>query len=240
MKLNPAEKQIYTIMAEREEMSLDEWLACLPARELARFEVGEPDEHQDMMLEFAKRMIANPFGSPKTSVEYENNWRICPGCEKRKYASAFPGGAEICRACAFAGKAAPAKDEPDPSPPVDDARYKTCERCGERKYMTKFVAKTEICKSCYEDAGDGGKREEISAEADEEAEAEGGQVGEGPGQSSKKVVASLGVVTKKCVRCEQVKPAGEFSEVARDCCIDCMNVAKRQARLDIKQRRMRA
>ena len=57
MKLSPAEKTIYTILAEGDGMTLDDWLQSLPSAELARIEADDPDTFQALMISFAKRML---------------------------------------------------------------------------------------------------------------------------------------------------------------------------------------
>ena len=153
MKLNPAERHLYTILAERAEMTLDEWIQSLPRQQLAQLEAEDLDDYQALMLDFAQHMLAGGADSPNASTKKEANWHVCPACKQKKYASAYPGETEICRMCTRkqAEESEPAA-LPDPEeakkPDPNDPRYKTCDRCGRAQIQDKVFGPSRAPASC--------------------------------------------------------------------------------------------
>ena len=141
MKLSPAEKNIYTILAERAGMKLDDWLQSLPSAELARLEADAPDIYQDLMLDFARRMLDPSASSPLTSTAKPENYRICPSCNQSKHGRAYPNRATICLRCTH--NAAAADAEPPRKRPV-----KSCTSCHQPLLMTEFRRGSPVCKAC--------------------------------------------------------------------------------------------
>ncbi len=209
MKLSPAEKNIYTILAERAGMTLDDWLQSLPSAELARLEADDPDTFQDLMLSFAKRMLDPTWTSPLTSTAKPENYRTCPSCNENKYAGAYPSGATICLRCTR--KTAEAETEPEPEPPPQEKQQveakkkdgrgkKTCTTCNKNLSNFQFNRGSAACKAC-----------EIAA-------------AQAPSQEG-----------EECRRCNEVKPLDQFSLI-QGVCTACMTVAKAEAKAAIEKR----
>ena len=187
MKLNQAERHLYTILAERAEMTLDDWIQSLPRQQLAQLESDEPEDYQSLMMDFAKQMLAGGSESPNASTNKEANWHTCPSCKQKKYASAYPGQSEICRMCTR--KQAEEQQEavvedPKSDPDPDDGRYKLCDQCGEKRYKSLFAPGQTVCKHC--------RKEDAVAQAD-------------PPDKKKQA----------CTRCHVTTPVNEFSPHAR-------------------------
>lgn len=207
MKLNQSERHLYTILAERAEMTLDDWIQSLPRQQLAQLEADEPDDYQSLMMDFAQLMLAGGAESPYATAQNEANWHTCPSCKQKKYASAYPGESEICRKCtrkqAEEQQEAVAED-PKSDPDPDDGRYKPCAQCGEKRYQSLFAPGRTVCKHC--------RKEDDVAQADP------------PEQEM-----------QECKRCHVTTPVNEFSLMAGVCLV-CMEVARANAQQDMARR----
>ena len=149
VKLSPAETHIYTILAERADMTLDEWIQSLPSAELARLEADDPDAYQDIMLSFAKRMLDPSMTSPLTRTAKPENYRICPSCNQSKHARAYPNGAQICLRCTRKSEDPdpPPQEEKQTDPPADETS-KECRRCNQVKPVDQFSLIQGVCAAC--------------------------------------------------------------------------------------------
>ena len=155
MKLSPPERHIYTILAERANMTLEEWIQSLPRRELARLEQEDPDAYRHEMMTMATRMLDEPAGHPQASASIDKNYKICASCNVKKYASAFPGGAEECLLCSGARRKKDPADEAEPSPPAQAPppqaeERKDCLRCGLVLPVSRFSQGLPTCQECIE------------------------------------------------------------------------------------------
>ena len=215
MKLSPAEKNIYTILAERAGMKLDDWLQSLPSAELARLEADAPDIYRDLMIDFAKRMLDPSTPSPFTSTTNPQNYRICPSCNQSKYAGAYPNGATICLRCTRKTE----ESEPEPDPPPQQEKKaeaprkrprKTCTSCHQPLHMTEFRRGSPVCKSC----------ETVTVEALPPAQTD----------------PPADEASAECRRCNQVKPADQFSLI-QGVCSACMTVAKAEAKAAMERKK---
>ena len=156
MKLSPAETHIYTILAERADMTLDDWIQSLPRLELARLELEDPDAYRHEMMTMATRMLDEPAGHPHASASIDKNYKVCPTCKVKKYASAFPGGAEECLLCSGARRKKDPADEAEASPPPQappppkSEERQECLRCGVVLPISRFSKGIPTCQECIE------------------------------------------------------------------------------------------
>ena len=161
VKLSPAETHIYTILAERADMTLDEWIQSLPRLELARLELEDPDAYRHEMMTMATRMLDEPAGHPNASASIDKNYKVCPSCNVNKYASAFPGGAEECLLCSGARRKKDPGDDPAaeitdaspaiPAPPHPKSEERQeCLRCGVVLPLSRFSKGVPTCEECIE------------------------------------------------------------------------------------------
>ena len=198
MKMNPAETQLYTILAERVDMGLDEWIQSLPRAELVRLEAEEPENYIGLMLDFGKRMLDAGDPASETTPFRQSNWRRCERCRASKYASAFPGGDEICRSCrrkeAQTEEVAGPAIEEKKSDPANDGRYRECEQCGQLRYKSVFAPQSKICKHCEKE------KDEVEAQPE-----------------PVRTIAPVALVKKRCPGCNMIKPPDEFSGITPAC-----------------------
>ena len=224
MKLNPAERHLYTILAERAEMTLDEWIQSLPRQQLAQLEAEDPEDYQSLMMDFAKQMLAGGADSPNLSANREANWHTCPACGEKKYASAYPGDSKVCRMCTHKREESEPKALSDPEeakkPDPNDPRYKTCDRCGKRKYMTKFSPKSSACKLC--------QKEEADAQAEPEPEIIESPPIEQPQEEHE-------VAYRPCERCGKNKAKSQFVP-GMDICKECKQEVDNQTNQRVSRR----
>ena len=185
MKMNPAEKRLYAILAERADMTLDEWIQSLPRQQLAQLEADAPDEYEIILVDLARKML-----------DEGGRGKDLPPSKQNKMGST--------------------------------GDYIPCESCGKKRHRN-----SRTCKWCGVD-DDVPDPEEVEAHKEPPPEKDDEPA------VGKIVPAPIGGHTKKCVRCEEVKAASEFSIVAKNCCTACMEVAKSDARQAIALRNERA
>ena len=152
MKLSPAEKTIYTILAEGDGMTLDDWLQSLPSAELARIEADDPDTFQALMISFAKRMLdpsARP-SLPKGEDGEDYRFKICDECGENRYQILYSPGETICKHCYIKkGKSQvvrPNAEIRELDTPEEEGEE--CRRCSEVKPPREFSLIAGVCTAC--------------------------------------------------------------------------------------------
>ena len=260
MKLNPAERHLYTILAERAEMTLDEWIQSLPRQQLAQLEAEDPEDYQSLMMDFAQHMLAGGADSPNASTQNAANWHVCQSLPRQQLAQLEAEDPEDYQSLMMdfaqhmlAGGA----DSPNAST-QNAANWHVCPACKQKKYASAYPGESEICRMCTRKQAEEQQEEVVEDPEPEPAPDDGryktcGQCGEkryksvfAPGQTVCKhcqkgeaeadaQADQAGEDAQECKRCHVKKPVKEFSLIA-GVCLACLEVARANAHQAVARR----